>query len=553
MASFKWRLCSYVGGDYAIHPHYKSYLILMPENNQWTGGTITIQPRDTSTISVACGFQPNLLIMVSYRPKYANGSWDSSFGLRGGGMTFGVAGDDAQFTGSTRFQQGYDIHMGLKRWREDVCFNVAHGGTGYPGYANAAGWPGYPDFDTLTLEHTFTATGFDLAQMLNLYDGPDEIYWIAMQGNFKVGVFDSGDTTVSGVPFKPEGAAFFSVKTTADETQPPTIGNGRPNPDPWHVGYWDMMRGYASVDGQVCTWGGCRPTSWNWTTDYFSDRSAIVLPTAANGSGLLGASISQEARVTDWWEDTDVITITRSGSTATVAHTGHGFATGQQVQIAGADQAAYNGIQTLTVTDADHYTYAVTGSPATPATGTITATVGGIDLQWDAFDNIPYRIGYVMGESGEAGWFESNFNKRPGGSEADADGNNTQPTRLNPRVILMTSTGYNFNFSETDPLALPRAINDFSMGGSGGFGFHWFLATDVSARGVATHANAVAERGHYANSTTIRETDCIAHGGGTGNQHGVSILSGPKWVGMNWRSAERHISATRALVNKDDV
>lgn len=559
MASFfRWSLCSYVGGDTAVRPHYKSFLILMPTNGRWTGGTIPITARDTSTISVNCGFQPNLLIMVSYRPKYANGSYDGNFGLRGGGMTFGVAGDDEQFTGSTRIQQGYDLPVGMKRWREDVCFNVVHGGEGYPGYANAGAWPGYPDFDTLTLEHTFTATGFDLAQTVNLYDGDDTIYWIAMQGNFKVGSFDSGATSVSGIPFKPEGAAFFSVKTTGDETVPAPIAGDRPSPDPWHLGYWDLMRGYASIDQQVCTWGGGRPTSWNWTTDYFSDRSSIILPTPANNSGFGGTSLDQEGRVTDWWEDTDIVTITRIGTTATVAHTGHGFVSGQQVRIAGADQIAYNGIKTITFVDLNHYTYTVTGSPATPATGTITATVGGIDLQWDAFNNIPYRVGYIMGESAEAGWFESNWEKRPGGTLSEPDGTNIQLTRLNPRVILMTSTNYEFD-GGGGALDNARAINGFGFGGSGGFGFHWFLTADVPALAVMTYGNPVAEMGHYSNSGTTVESDCIARApAGNSNppaypQHGIDVLPNPRIVGTNVRSAERKSHVQRLHIDISDT
>lgn len=65
------------------------------------------------------------------------------------------------------------------------------------------------------------------------------------------------------------------------------------------------------------------------------------------------------------------VTITRSGSTATVAHTAHGFVTGNKVRIRGADQSEYNGIFVITVTGTDEYTYAVAGTPDTPATGTI--------------------------------------------------------------------------------------------------------------------------------------------------------------------------------------
>lgn len=66
-------------------------------------------------------------------------------------------------------------------------------------------------------------------------------------------------------------------------------------------------------------------------------------------------------------------TITRSGSTATVTATSHGFLTDQCILIAGANEAEYNGEHYITVTGTDTFTFAVTGTPSTPATGTITA------------------------------------------------------------------------------------------------------------------------------------------------------------------------------------
>ena len=72
-----------------------------------------------------------------------------------------------------------------------------------------------------------------------------------------------------------------------------------------------------------------------------------------------------------------VTSITRSGSTATVTMgANHGYATGQLVTIAGAAQSQYNGAQTITVTGPTTFTYAVAGTPVTPATGTITAARG---------------------------------------------------------------------------------------------------------------------------------------------------------------------------------
>ena len=68
------------------------------------------------------------------------------------------------------------------------------------------------------------------------------------------------------------------------------------------------------------------------------------------------------------------VTITRSVSTATVTHTAHGMVTNDKVQIKGANQQEYNGVYTITKIDNDSYSYTVSGTPDTPATGTIKAT-----------------------------------------------------------------------------------------------------------------------------------------------------------------------------------
>jgi hypothetical protein len=68
------------------------------------------------------------------------------------------------------------------------------------------------------------------------------------------------------------------------------------------------------------------------------------------------------------------VTITSSGGTATVAHTGHGLANNDWVWIQGANELEYNGTRQITVTGVDSYTYIISGGPASPATGTITST-----------------------------------------------------------------------------------------------------------------------------------------------------------------------------------
>lgn len=68
-------------------------------------------------------------------------------------------------------------------------------------------------------------------------------------------------------------------------------------------------------------------------------------------------------------------TITRSGSTATVTLAGHGRSTGDSVVISGATQPEYNGVKTVTVVNGNEFTFTVAGTPATPATGTISVSI----------------------------------------------------------------------------------------------------------------------------------------------------------------------------------
>lgn len=70
--------------------------------------------------------------------------------------------------------------------------------------------------------------------------------------------------------------------------------------------------------------------------------------------------------------------VTCSGSTATFNTTvTNALEAGMSVVVAGATQTEYNGTHTIaSIVDGDTFTYAVTGTPATPATGTITVYGG---------------------------------------------------------------------------------------------------------------------------------------------------------------------------------
>ena len=114
------------------------------------------------------------------------------------------------------------------------------------------------------------------------------------------------------------------------------------------------------------------------------------------GSEISGVRVLIEADSGGALPSDDSVTITRSGSTATVTHTAHGIVTGQRVAIRFAAQIEYNGIYTVTVTNANTYTYTVAGTPATPATGLITSTAVILDGTTDVngfIENTGYSFG----------------------------------------------------------------------------------------------------------------------------------------------------------------
>ena len=80
------------------------------------------------------------------------------------------------------------------------------------------------------------------------------------------------------------------------------------------------------------------------------------------------------------------ITLGTDGITATVTQAAHGYADGDLITIAGANQASYNGSFNITYINSGSYSYPVTGSPVSPATGTITS--------------VGYTEGYFIGVAG---------------------------------------------------------------------------------------------------------------------------------------------------------
>lgn len=127
--------------------------------------------------------------------------------------------------------------------------------------------------------------------------------------------------------------------------------------------------------------GGDTPTIRNTGGGTVNVVNAITVSItaldAATTSAVSGAFVSLEAAAGGPRAAlASVTSITRSGSTATVTMAApHGLSSGQDVVIRGAAEDEYNGGgYAITVTSTTVFTYTVTGTPATPATGTITAT-----------------------------------------------------------------------------------------------------------------------------------------------------------------------------------
>ena len=93
--------------------------------------------------------------------------------------------------------------------------------------------------------------------------------------------------------------------------------------------------------------------------------------------GLLESAPASNAVAYVYTVPTESITsITYSGTTATVTTASpHGYSTGQQVQIAGAAPWQYDGVFSITVTGPSTFTYTMAGTPASIASGSMTATI----------------------------------------------------------------------------------------------------------------------------------------------------------------------------------
>lgn len=141
------------------------------------------------------------------------------------------------------------------------------------------------------------------------------------------------------------------------------------------------------------------PTIYEWDGSSFTSRRTLNLATDAKlrdcywslDDYILITDIEKSVPILRWdgsscirqktglkaGSSQSVSSITRSGTTATVTtSSNHGYSSGDLVHIDGANEDDYNGEFEITVTGDDTFTYEVTGSPSSPASGTITVDFG---------------------------------------------------------------------------------------------------------------------------------------------------------------------------------
>lgn len=112
--------------------------------------------------------------------------------------------------------------------------------------------------------------------------------------------------------------------------------------------------------------------------------ATTIIPISTGYQSSDGLSYTTTAAATITAQSLSVSSITRSGTIATVTTAAdHGIASSVPVTISGAVEAEYNGLKEITVITADQFQYEVTGSPTSPATGTILAdfTAASIPVQ----------------------------------------------------------------------------------------------------------------------------------------------------------------------------
>lgn len=142
-------------------------------------------------------------------------------------------------------------------------------------------------------------------------------------------------------------------------------------------------RRVGSPNSQLQFCGGIHGGELQGTPVFTLDGNVINYSAATAGTSWTGTQL-----VITWTGNTigfvqPGAAISQTGGVATVVLASHGYTNGDTVNISAATPSAYNGDHTITVVDANTFTYTVAGGTASPATGAIYCT--DINNQWCSF------------------------------------------------------------------------------------------------------------------------------------------------------------------------
>lgn len=154
------------------------------------------------------------------------------------------------------------------------------------------------------------------------------------------------------------------------------------------------------VTGQTVSIYGATQTGYNGNKVVtVTDANTFTFPVSAGTASPATGTISVGGQRTIGTASS----VTRSGTTVTVALTAHGLSVGNRVLLSGANQTDYNGWKTVaTVVNANTFTVELPSAltPATPATGTVIVRYGEAALGWTMPFTTTNRNIFKQGASG---------------------------------------------------------------------------------------------------------------------------------------------------------
>ncbi|MCX8157631.1 MAG: Ig-like domain-containing protein, partial [Verrucomicrobiae bacterium] len=225
--------------------------------------------------------------------------------------------------------------------------------------------------------------------------------------------------------------------------------------------------GYLVVAANVAAFRSNYPTVTNvvggWTGQLANGGETLAL-VSAEGEEIHRVRYASEG---DWATRErgrgaqPVLSITRSGTTATVTIFSHGYTANDHVLISGADQPEYNGRFVVNSVGASTFTITVSGSPATPATGNIICRQvldnGASGWAWfsaaDGFGSSLELVNPALPHTSGQNWLSSTV---PGGTPGRANSvatNNVAP-------LILSASHYPLVPRSTDPVTVRAQIVD---------------------------------------------------------------------------------------------